>query len=93
MSMEERDTQYTVWETAGGDENLDQFELLEKKIDHLIETIKTLRSEKESFEERFHIQEEKIADMTQQLESLRSSRDQAKQKLISLLEKIEQIEG
>ncbi len=74
------------------EENIDQFQLLEEKIDSLIELIKGLKKEKESFTETSRLQEEKITELTQQVESLISGKDRAKQRIISLLEKIEGIE-
>ncbi len=53
--------------------------------------IKTLKNEKESFAEKFQIQEEKLADLTKEVDGLRSGRDKAKQRILSLLEKMEQI--
>ena len=61
------------------------------KIDNLIEMIKSLKREKESFAEKFQIQEEKLADLTKEVEGLKSGRDKAKQRILSLLEKMEQI--
>ena len=75
---------------TGGD--IDQFQALEQKIDSLIEMITTLKKEKEAFSEKFFIQEEKLADLSKQIEGLKAGRDNAKQKIISLLEKIEQVE-
>ena len=74
------------------EENIDQFQLLEEKIDSLIELIKGLKREKESFAETSRLQEERITELTQQVESLSSGKDRAKQRIISLLEKIEGIE-
>jgi FtsZ-binding cell division protein ZapB len=71
--------------------DIDQFQLLEEKIDRLIAMIGELREEKETLAENARIQDERIADLTTQLESLKSSRDRAKQRIISLLEKMEQI--
>lgn len=70
---------------------VDQFELLEQKIDRLIGTIQSLKRENESLSEKLQIQEEKLADVNEQLENLRASRDNAKARIISLLDKIEQI--
>ena len=72
-------------------EEIEQFQLLEEKIDNLVTLMTRLKKENESFNEKFRIQEEKLADLTQQLESLRSVRDKAKQRIVSLLEKIEQV--
>ena len=74
---------------TGGE--MDQFQLLEEKIDNLIEFITVLKREKESIAEKAQIQEEKIADLNKQLESLKAGRDSARQRIISLLEKIENI--
>ena len=73
-------------------EDIDQFQLLEDKIDSLIELIKTLRKEKESFAEKNQIQENKLADLTEKFENLKTARNKAKQRIISLLEKVEQID-
>lgn len=72
-------------------EDIEQFQLLEEKIDNLVTLMTRLKKENESFNEKFRIQEEKLADLTQQLESLRAVRDKAKQRIVSLLEKIEQV--
>ncbi len=73
-------------------EDIDQFQLLEDKIDSLIELITTLRKEKESFAEKIQIQEKKLADLSEKFENLKIARDKAKQRIISLLEKVEQID-
>jgi FtsZ-binding cell division protein ZapB len=70
---------------------IDQFQLLEEKVDRLIDMIAELRREKEALAEKAQIQDERISDLTAQLETLKSSRDRAKQRIISLLEKMEQI--
>ena len=71
--------------------DIDQFQLLEEKIEGLIELVTVLKREKESIAEQSQIQERKMTDITQQLETLKRGRDKAKQRIISLLEKIEQI--
>lgn len=73
-------------------EEIDQFQVLEEKVDKLIELLTTLKNEKESLIEKARMQDEKMADLTGQLEKLKSSRDQARQRIVSLLEKIEQLE-
>ena len=73
-------------------EEMDQFQVLEAKVDSLIKFTHSLKKEKESLLEKLHIQEEKSADLTGELEALKSSRDKAKQRVLSLLEKLEQIE-
>jgi chromosome segregation ATPase len=73
-------------------EDIDQFQLLEEKIDNLIELMSTLKMEKESLTERLRIQEERITGLTEQVESLSSARDRARQRIVSLLEKIDRVE-
>ncbi|NQU16084.1 MAG: cell division protein ZapB [Desulfobacteraceae bacterium] len=75
------------------EENIDQFQLLEEKIDNLIQLITTLKREKESLAEDLRVQEGRVADLTEQIESLNSGRDRAKQRIVSLLEKIERVEA
>ena len=72
--------------------DVDQFQLLEQKIDGLIELITDLRNEKTLLAEKVQTQEQKISELRMQVESLNANRDRAKQKIVSLLEKIEHIE-
>jgi uncharacterized coiled-coil DUF342 family protein len=73
-------------------EEMDQFQVLEEKVDFLIKSVSSFKKEKDSLIEKIQIQEERIADLTGELENLRASRDKAKQRIFSLLEKIEQAE-
>jgi septal ring factor EnvC (AmiA/AmiB activator) len=70
---------------------VDQFDILEQKIESLIRAVTVLRKEKEALAEKAQIQEEKLADLGAQVEELRNGRDKAKQRIIRLLEKLEQI--
>jgi septal ring factor EnvC (AmiA/AmiB activator) len=74
-----------------GDE-LDQFQVLEEKVDSLIRMVTGVKRERESMLEKLHIQEEKIADLASEVEALRANRDKAKQRILSLLERLEQLE-
>ena len=91
MESGEENRQYKVWNSLNSEEGVDQFQLLEDKIDNLIEMIKSLKKEKESFAGKVQIQEEKLADLTKEVDGLKSGRDKAKQRILSLLEKMEQI--
>jgi uncharacterized coiled-coil DUF342 family protein len=73
-------------------EETDQFQVLEAKVDSLIKFTQSLKKEKESLLEKLQIQEGKLADLASELETLKGSRDKAKQRVLSLLEKLEQIE-
>jgi len=72
-------------------EELDQFGVLEKKVEALIQYVGSFQKEKEALTEKIHIMEEKVADMGEEMQRLRSARDQAKQRIVTLLEKIEQL--
>jgi chromosome segregation ATPase len=74
-------------------EEMDQFQVLEEKIDKLIELIGILKREKESLAEKVQIQEERLSDLNGQLETLRGAKDQARQRIVRLLEKIERVAG
>ncbi|MBN1277006.1 MAG: cell division protein ZapB [Deltaproteobacteria bacterium] len=73
-------------------EDIDQFQLLENKIDTMIEFITALKKEKESLSEKIKMQEEKLAYLNVEIEDLKTVRDKAKQKIVGLLQKIEQVE-
>ncbi len=74
------------------DGELNHFQLLEERVDSLIQFIRAFKKEKESSIERFRIQEEKIADLKGDIELLLRARDRAKQMISSLLTKIEKLE-
>ena len=74
------------------DGELDQFQLLEEKVDSLIQFIEAFKKEKESSIEKIRIQDEKIAVLTGDIEFLNGARERAKQMISSLLAKIEQLE-
>jgi len=72
--------------------DVDQFQLLEEKIDSLIGLITDLRNEKERLAETVQIQEMEITELTQKVGDLDANRDRAKQRIASLLEKIKQVD-
>jgi FtsZ-binding cell division protein ZapB len=72
------------------DEGMEHLQLLEEKVDSLIEYITSVKQEKESLAEEPVILKEKIADLTQEVEHLRKARGRDKQRVVTLLEKIEQ---
>lgn len=71
-------------------EEIDQFQLLEEKIDSLIGLVGSLKKDKEAFIEKLQLQEDKVADLTEQLRKSEAAKDMAKQRVSSLLDKIEQ---
>jgi FtsZ-binding cell division protein ZapB len=91
MNAKGDNRQYNVWETSSPEEEVDQFQLLEEKVDSLIEITMALKSEKKALEEKLQIEEEKVSDLRSKIETLRSGRNDAKQKIMALLEKMEQV--
>lgn len=73
-------------------EEKDQFAILESKVDSLVRFVDSLKKERESLLEKVQIQEEKTANLSAELESLKVSRDKAKQSIVRLLEKLDQID-
>ena len=75
-----------------GDGEMDQFQLLEERVDSLIRFIEAFKKEKESLIEKIRLQEEKIVDLTGDVALFKGAQDRAKQMISSLLAKIEQLE-
>ncbi len=73
-------------------EEVDQFKILEEKIDKLINYIAALKKEKEALAEKNQTQEGRLADLTDQLENSRAATDGVKQRIADLLEKMGQID-
>ena len=73
-------------------EEVDQFKILEDKIDKLIDYITALKKEKDALAEKNQTQEERLADLTDQLENSRTATDGVKQRIAALLEKMGQID-
>jgi FtsZ-binding cell division protein ZapB len=73
-------------------EAVDQFKILEDKIDKLIDYIAALKKEKEALADKNQSQEERLADLTDQLENSRTATDGVKQRIAALLEKMGQID-
>ena len=91
MDTEVDSKQYNVWESPGTEEEIDQFQILEEKVDILIEKTVALKSERDILENKLRVEEEKVVTLTAQIEKLRSGRNDAKEKIMSLLEKMEQV--
>ena len=70
----------------------DQFQLLEEKVDSLIELITELKNEKALLIEKVQGQDEKIAVLNEQIQGLKTASEKAKQRILSMLEKIERID-
>ena len=93
MDTEVDNKQYNVWESSNPEEEVDQFQLLEEKVDPLTEKMVALKGENVALEQKLRIEKGKVSDLNTQIEVLRSGRNDAKQKIMSLLEKMEQVSG
>ncbi|RLC29003.1 MAG: hypothetical protein DRH37_08425 [Deltaproteobacteria bacterium] len=72
-------------------EDLDEFQLLENKIDALVDLVSRLRNEKARLSEQLAVQEGKAAELTDRIDRMEANREKAKQRISAMLEKIEQI--
>lgn len=71
-----------------GLDELNQFDLLEKKIESLISLVVSLNEEKGSLERNIYGQEKKIGSLTKEIETLEIDRDVIRKRIATLLEKI-----
>jgi len=72
-------------------DEMDYFKVLEEKVGVLIAQITSLKEERESLREKIQQQERNILDFTREIENLKSNRDKARERIVSILEKIEQM--
>jgi hypothetical protein len=70
------------------EDEIDQFQILEEKIESLIRYVASVRKEKEELAEKSRVQEGRIAALTSDVERLIKSRDKARERIVSLLEKL-----
>ena len=73
-------------------EEMDQFQLLEDKIDRLIKHVNTLKQEKEALENKLSERESTINELRLQVERLQTDKDKARERIAAVLNKIDQID-
>jgi FtsZ-binding cell division protein ZapB len=71
---------------------MEYFKALEEKVGALIEEIRSLRGEREALKEKIRQQEKNISDLSGDMAILKGSRDKAKERIASILQKIEQMD-
>ena len=71
------------------EDQMDQFQLLEEKVDALIERVESLRGEKTNLTEQASTQEKRVSDLSAEVDQLRGASDEARRRIAALLEKIE----
>jgi FtsZ-binding cell division protein ZapB len=69
----------------------DYFNILEEKVESLIDKIKSMKEEKESFIRKIQDQESRIADLDKELGRLKEVQDQAKDRIGFILERIDNL--
>ena len=72
-----------------GLEELDQFDLLEEKIELLISQVGSLSEKKGALERNVNGQEQKINSLTKEIEAFKIDRGLIRKRIATLLEKIE----
>lgn len=70
---------------------LDQFDLLEKKVDAIISLVISLKEDKLSLERKIKAQEEKMDSMVDDIKNLQTKRELAQNRLVQLLEKMDKL--
>ena len=71
-----------------GFDQLNQFGLLEEKIELLISLVGSLNEEKADLERNIHSQEKKLGSLTKEIETLGVDRDAIRKRITTLLEKM-----
>jgi chromosome segregation ATPase len=69
----------------------DYFKLLEDKINDLINRIQEVKAEKESYLKTIDEQKNRIDILTDELTELRESKKQAKERISTIIEKIDKL--
>jgi len=69
----------------------DYFKLLEDKIGELINRIQEIKNEKESFLKTINDQKSQIDTLTNELKGLRESKQQAKERITTIIEKLDKL--
>jgi len=75
-----------------GLDELEQFALLEQKVESLVSLMGSLKEEKINLEEKVQVQGEKIESINEEIETLKTDRDLVRERIITLLQKIEEFD-
>jgi len=70
---------------------LDQFDLLEKKVDAIISLVISLKEDKLALERKIKAQEEKMDSIVDDIKNLQTKRELAQNRLVQLLEKLDKL--
>jgi FtsZ-binding cell division protein ZapB len=75
-----------------GLKEIEQFELLEQKVETLISALGSLNEKKMMLERTVRTQEEELGTLRGELDALRADRDAVQERIANLLEKITECE-
>jgi len=73
-----------------GFHEIDQFELLEQRVEALISLVSSLKEENAASERRVQEEGEQLRSLEKELESLRAEREAARERIAALLSRIEE---
>ena len=71
---------------------VDYFKVLEEKVGLLIVQISSLKDERGKLREKILQQQKTIADLSNEVEKIRGNRDKARERILNILNKIEQMD-
>ena len=75
-----------------GLKEIEQFELLEQRVETLISALGSLNEQKMLLERKAMTQEEELGTLKREIDTLRADRDVVQKRIASLLEKITECE-
>jgi len=75
-----------------GLKEIEQFKLLEQKVETLISVLGSLNEQKMMLERKTRTQEEVLGTLRSEIDTLRADRDAVQERIANLLEKITQCE-
>jgi uncharacterized coiled-coil DUF342 family protein len=75
-----------------GLKEIEQFKLLEQKVETLISALGSLNEQKMMLERKTRTQEEVLGTLRSEIDTLRADRDAVQERIANLLEKITQCE-
>ena len=73
-------------------EEMEYFDTLEEKVENIITQLISLRDERQSFKKKILEQERNLANLNAKLENFMQIKDKARQKIESILDRIEQLD-
>jgi FtsZ-binding cell division protein ZapB len=74
-----------------GSDELDQFELLEQRVESLISLVSSLKEENAALERQVQEAGEKLRSLEKEMEGLRADREAVRERIAALLRRIEEL--